>query len=57
MAPQLPRVHYDPQYALRLCTEHKLTRACVLIYAALGLYEESVDQALAVSGGWAGGRG
>ena len=40
---------YDPQYALRLCTEHKQTRACVLIYAAMGLYEESVDHALSVS--------
>ena len=48
--PQLLRVCYDPQYALRLCTEHKQTRACVLIYAAMGLYEESVDHALAVSG-------
>ena len=42
---------YDPQYALRLCTEHEQTRACVLIYAAMGLYEESVDHALEVGGG------
>ena len=47
--PQLLCVVYDPQYALRLCTEHKLTRASVLIYAAMGLYEESVDHALMVS--------
>ena len=40
---------YDPQYALRLCSEHNLTQACVLIYAAMGLYEESVDHALLVS--------
>ena len=46
---QLLAVIYDPQYALRLCSEHKLTRACVLIYAAMGLYEESVDHALLVS--------
>ena len=46
---QLLAVVYDPQYALRLCSEHKLTRACVLIYAAMGLYEESVDHALLVS--------
>ena len=46
---QLPAVKYDPQYALRLCTEHEQTRACVLIYAAMGLYEESVDHALSVS--------
>ena len=45
---QLLTVRYDPQYALRLCTEHEQTRACVLIYAAMGLYEESVDHALAV---------
>ena len=45
---QLLVVKYDPQYALRLCTEHNQTRACVLIYAAMGLYEESVDHALEV---------
>ena len=45
---QLLIVRYDPQYALRLCTEHRLTKACVLIYAAMGLYEESVDYALEV---------
>jgi hypothetical protein len=45
---KLLAVIYDPQYALRLCSEHKLTRACVLIYAAMGLYEESVDHALLV---------
>lgn len=48
IALQLLIVKYDPQYALRLCTEHKQTRACVFIYAAMGLYEESVDRALEV---------
>lgn len=40
---------YDPQYALRLCMEHKLDEPCVHIYAAMGLYEESVELALKVS--------
>ena len=43
-------VMYDPQYALRLCTEHGQKEACVYIYAAMGLYEESVDLALEVGG-------
>ena len=42
-------VCYDPQYALRLCMEHKLDEPCVHIYAAMGLYEESVELALKVS--------
>ena len=42
-------VHYDPQYALRLCAEQSLDEACVYIYAAMGLFEESVDLALKVS--------
>ncbi len=40
---------YDPQYALRLCTEQHLEEACVHIYAAMDLYEEAVDRALLVS--------
>ena len=39
---------YDPQYALRLCSENNFEEACVHIYAAMGLYEESVDLALKV---------
>ena len=39
---------YDPQYALRLCMENKLDEPCVHIYAAMGLYEESVELALKV---------
>lgn len=45
---QAPVVSYDPQYALRLCMEKKLDEACVYIYAAMGLYEESVDLAVKV---------
>ena len=39
---------YDPQYALRLCLERSLDGACVYIYSAMGLYEESVSLALKV---------
>ena len=41
-------VDYDPQYALRLCLERGLDEACVYVYAAMGLYEESVELALKV---------
>lgn len=34
--------------------EHNLDEACVYIYAAMGLYEESVDLALKVPGGVGG---
>eukprot|EP01087_Luapelamoeba_hula_P008479 TRINITY_DN2114_c0_g1_i4.p1 TRINITY_DN2114_c0_g1~~TRINITY_DN2114_c0_g1_i4.p1 ORF type:complete len:616 (+),score=130.46 TRINITY_DN2114_c0_g1_i4:1191-3038(+) len=40
--------HFDLKYALRLCTKHNKKRACVLIYSAMGLYEEAVDLALKV---------
>uniref|UniRef100_T1JMS9 Pep3/Vps18 beta-propeller domain-containing protein n=1 Tax=Strigamia maritima TaxID=126957 RepID=T1JMS9_STRMM len=39
---------YDLKYALRVCSEYKHVKACVLIYAAMGLYEEAVDLALKV---------
>ncbi|PIK61318.1 putative vacuolar protein sorting-associated protein 18-like [Apostichopus japonicus] len=42
------RVHYDLKYALRLCSEHQLKRACVHIYTTMELYEEAVDLALQV---------
>lgn len=42
-------VCYDLKYALRLCAEHKLNRACVQIYSTMGLYEEAVDLALKVT--------
>lgn len=38
----------DLKYALRLCTKYGKTRACVLIYSALELYEEAVELALQV---------
>lgn len=41
-----PGAHYDLKYALRLCTKLAKTRACVLIYGKMGLYEEAVDLAL-----------
>lgn len=34
------------KYALRLCAEHGLHRACVHIYTTLGLYDEAVELAL-----------
>ncbi|KAL5007275.1 hypothetical protein ScPMuIL_016081 [Solemya velum] len=39
---------YDLKYALRLCSEHKQSRACVHIYSLMNLYEEAVDLALTV---------
>jgi len=39
-------VCYDLKYALRLCAEHSLQRACVHIYTTMGLYDEAVDLAL-----------
>ena len=41
---------YDAKYALRLCTEQRLDRACVHIYTVLGLHDEAVDLALKVRG-------
>ena len=41
-------INYDPEYALRLCTEHKMSRACVIIYIILELYHEAVELALDV---------
>ena len=42
-------MYYDVEYALRICSEHKITRACVFIYSAMGLYQEAVRLALQVS--------
>ena len=39
---------FDLKYALRLCHELGLRRACVDIYSAMELYEEAVDLALNV---------
>uniref|UniRef100_A0A1E1XC32 Vacuolar protein sorting-associated protein 18 homolog n=1 Tax=Amblyomma aureolatum TaxID=187763 RepID=A0A1E1XC32_9ACAR len=41
-------VPYDLKYALRVCSELDLTRACVHIYTTMELYEEAVDLALKV---------
>lgn len=43
-----PDAAYDREYALRLCTKEDKTRACVLIYSSMGLYEEAVELALKV---------
>ncbi|XP_075230673.1 vacuolar protein sorting-associated protein 18 dor isoform X2 [Lycorma delicatula] len=42
-------VNYDIRYALRLCREQGLTKACVQLSALLGLYETAVDLALTIS--------
>ncbi|KAI9094312.1 Pep3/Vps18/deep orange family-domain-containing protein [Phlyctochytrium arcticum] len=38
--------HYDLQYALRLCSQHGLTQACVHLYGAMNLHEQAVELAL-----------
>ncbi|XP_076171976.1 vacuolar protein sorting-associated protein 18 dor [Ptiloglossa arizonensis] len=42
-------VHYDVHYALRLCQEVGLTKACVQLSALLGLWTTAVDLALTKS--------
>ena len=42
-------VPYDARYALRVCQEEKVDRACVHIYSVMGLLEEAVQLALTVS--------
>jgi len=39
-------VCYDLKYALRVCAEHGLQRACVHIYTTMSLYDEAVELAL-----------
>lgn len=36
----------DPGFAIRMCSEYGLSRAVVLLYGAMGMYEEAVDEAL-----------
>ena len=36
----------DLQYALRVSTQHRQTKACIFIYSKMGLYEEAVKMAL-----------
>ena len=54
MVPPLPkelsRIPYDIEYALRLCSEHHMTHACVHIYCVKELYEEAMDLSLKVGG-------
>lgn len=42
-------MNYDVHFALRLCHENKLTKACVFLSGLLGLWESAVDLALTVS--------
>ncbi|XP_065901474.1 vacuolar protein sorting-associated protein 18 homolog [Dysidea avara] len=39
-------VPYDARYALRVCQEEKVDRACVHVYSVMGLLEEAVQLAL-----------
>jgi vacuolar protein sorting-associated protein 18 len=39
---------YDLEYALRQCLRHNRTRAVVLLYAAMGMYDQAVERALKV---------
>jgi hypothetical protein len=36
----------DLQYALRVSTQHRQTKACIFVYSKMGLYEEAVKMAL-----------
>lgn len=45
--PATSRPYYDLDYALRVCKAKNRVQACVQIYSKLGLYESSVDLALA----------
>ncbi|RMZ78617.1 hypothetical protein DV738_g3729, partial [Chaetothyriales sp. CBS 135597] len=37
---------YDPDFALRLCIQHKRVQSCVHIYSAMGQYQRAVELAL-----------
>lgn len=41
-------MHYNLDYALRLCSQNQRTQSCVHIYSQMGLYEEAVNLALKV---------
>lgn len=45
---ELSMVNYDVHYALRLCRDKGLKKACVQLSALLGLWESAVDLALTV---------
>lgn len=38
--------YFDLQYALRVCTQQQKTEACIIIYSAMGLFEEAVELSL-----------
>lgn len=40
------QVNYDVHFALRICHEYNLTRACVQLSGLLGLWESAVSLAL-----------
>jgi len=42
-------MHYNLDYALRVCTQNRRIQSCVNIYSSMGLYGEAVDLALKVS--------
>lgn len=39
---------YNPEYALRLCSQYGRTQSCIHLYGLMGLYEEAVHLALKV---------
>lgn len=41
-------MHYNLDYALRLCSQNGRVESCVHIYSNMGLYEEAVNLALKV---------
>lgn len=41
-------MHYNLDYALRICTQNNRIQSCVLIFSSMGLYGEAVDLALKV---------
>lgn len=41
-------MHYELDYALRVCSQNRRTQSCVHIYSQMGLFEEAVELALEV---------
>lgn len=41
-------MHYNLDYALRLCSQNNRMQSCVHIYSQMGLYEEAVNLSLKV---------
>ncbi|VVC29853.1 Clathrin, heavy chain/VPS, 7-fold repeat,Pep3/Vps18/deep orange,Zinc finger, RING/FYVE/PHD- [Cinara cedri] len=46
---EISAVSYNPKFALRLCREYQLSKACVQLSIVLGLWETAVDLALTIS--------